>query len=58
MKKVIVFVLAAVMLFSLASCGGGTVSNGEKKVSVNTIEELEETVEKDVTDTVDGLRAE
>ena len=41
MKKVIVFVLAAVMLFSLASCGGGTVSNGEKKVSVNTIEELE-----------------
>ena len=58
MKKVIVFVLAAVMLFSLASCGGETVSNGEKKVSVNTIEELEETVEKDVTDTVDGLRAE
>ncbi|MDO4486337.1 MAG: hypothetical protein Q4C46_07060 [Bacillota bacterium] len=58
MKKVIVFVLAAVMLCSLAACGGETVSTGEKKVSVNTIEELEEIVQKDVADTVDGLRAE
>ena len=58
MKKVIAFILAAVMLCSLAACGGETVSNGEKKVSVNTIEELEGIVEKDVTDTVDGLRAE
>ena len=58
MKKVIVFVLAAVMLCSLAACGGETVSTGEEKVSVNTIEELEEIVQKDITDTVDGLRAE
>lgn len=58
MKKVIVFVLAAVMLCSLAACGGETVSKGEEKVTVNTIEELEEIVQKDVTDTVEGLRGE
>ena len=58
MKKVIAFIVTAAMICSLAACGGVTVSNGEKKISVNTIEELEEIVEKDVTDTVDGLRAE
>ena len=58
MKKVIALILAAVMICGMTACGGETVSNGEKKVSVNTVEELEGIVEKDVTDTVDGLRAE
>lgn len=58
MKKIIGFILAAVMICSMAACGGETVSNGEGKVTVDTIEELEGIVEKDVTDTVNGLRAE
>ena len=39
MKKVIAFIVTAAMICSLAACGGVTVSNGEKKVSVNTISE-------------------
>ena len=58
MKKIIVFVMKAAMICGLAACREETVSNGEKKISVNTIEELEDVIEKDVTDTVDGLRAE
>ena len=58
MKKIIAFLLTAVIICSLTACGGETVSNGEKEVSVSTVEELEGIVEKDVTDTLDGLRAE
>lgn len=59
MKRIITLVLAMVVLFTLASCGGDTtVSNGEKTVSVGTIEELQEVMANDVVDTAEGLRAE
>ncbi len=58
MKRIIVFVLTVAILFALAGCGGETVSTGTKKVSVNSIEDLQEVIEKDVADTVEGLNTE
>ena len=60
MKKIIVIVMAAVMVLSMASCGGATTvtTNDEKAVTVKSIEELETYIEKDVTDTAAALRTE
>ena len=59
MKKIIALVLAAVVAFALAACSEPeTVPEKEKAVTAGTIEELQEVIEKDVTDTAVELRAE
>lgn len=61
MKKIVVLALAIVMALGTAACGSqGTIVTDadDKKVTVSSIEELEEIVDKDVIDTEAKLRAE
>lgn len=61
MKKIVALALVIAMALGTAACGtnGTTVTDADdKKVSVSSIEELEEIVDKDVIDTEAKLRVE
>lgn len=59
MKRVIVVILVVILAFSITACGGTTTVTDEgKRITVGSVEELEELVDKDVTDTIAALQTE
>lgn len=58
MKRIISFLIVFTMVLSMASCTGETTQQEDKMLSITTIEQLEETITKDITDTQTALTTE